>query len=62
MLNKQIGNIEKILIKRKLEAAKSELSKFRDAIELCEKLPQNLDCDEDTSFTNSHGTWLNIDQ
>ena len=44
---------------KKLEKAKSELPKFRAAIELCERIPQDFNCNEDTSLIKTHGTWLN---
>ena len=43
------NKIQKILKRRKLEAATLESTKFRDALESCDKLP-NFDCPEDYDY------------
>ena len=36
--------------RRKLEAVALASSKFRDALESCEKLPKDFDCNEDYDY------------
>ena len=43
-MNNEQNEIQKILKRRKLEAATLESSKFRDALESCDKLPKDFDC------------------
>ena len=44
--------IPKELKRKKLEAATLASSKFRDALESCEKLPKNFDCNEDYDYVD----------
>ena len=50
------NKIQKILKKRKLEAVKLASSKFRDALESCEKLPKDFDCPD---YDYEYGDYYN---
>ena len=49
-MDNEQNEIQKILKRRKLEAVALASSKFRDALESCEKLPKDFDCNEDYDY------------